>query len=84
MERNKRKVRMGKIISDKMDKTRTVEISRTFRHPLYEKVLRRRSKLYAHDEKNESHIGDTVRIREIRPLSKLKRWSLIEIVKKAI
>lgn len=83
MERSKRKLRVGVVVSDKMDKTRIVEITRAFRHPLYEKVLHRRSKLYAHDEKNEAHAGDQVRVMEIRPLSKLKRWTLVEIVKKA-
>jgi small subunit ribosomal protein S17 len=74
---------MGVVIGDKMNKTRIVEVSHDFRHPLYEKVLTRRSKFYAHDEKNESHQGDQVRIMEIRPLSRLKRWSVIEVVKKA-
>jgi small subunit ribosomal protein S17 len=66
-----------------MNKTRIVEITRAFRHPLYKKVLHRRTKFYAHDEQNQSHAGDTVRIMETRPLSKLKRWTLVEVVKKA-
>jgi small subunit ribosomal protein S17 len=83
MERGNRKFRLGVVVGDKMDKTRIVEIKRSFRHPLYDKVLRRRSKFYVHDEKNESHAGDQVRIMETRPLSKLKRWTLAEVVKKA-
>ena len=83
MERGRRKVRTGIVIGDKTNKTRIVEVTRTFRHTLFDKTLRRRSKLYAHDEKNETHVGDEVRIMESRPLSKLKRWFLLEIVKKA-
>jgi len=83
MERNKRKIRLGVVIGDKMDKTRVVEVVRTFRHAKYEKVMRRSTKLYAHDEKNESHMGDKVRIMETRPLSRLKRWTMAEIVEKA-
>lgn len=83
MERSRRKYRTGVVVSDKTDKTRIVEVSRDFRAPLYGKVLRRRSKLYVHDEKNESHAGDRVKIMETRPLSKLKRWCLVEIEKKA-
>jgi small subunit ribosomal protein S17 len=82
MERGRRKTRTGVVIGDKMDKTRIVEITRSFRHPLYDKVLRRRTKFYVHDEKNESRAGDQVRIMETRPLSKLKRWRLVEVVKK--
>jgi small subunit ribosomal protein S17 len=83
MERNNRKVRLGTVIGDKMEKTRVVEVVRTFRHPAYKKVMRRSTKFYAHDEKQESRIGDTVKIMETRPLSKLKRWRLVEIVEKA-
>jgi small subunit ribosomal protein S17 len=83
MERGKRKAKTGVVVSDKMDKTRIVEIVRTFRHPLYDKVLRRRSKFYVHDEKNESHSGDRVKIMETRPLSRLKRWRLVEVMGKA-
>ncbi len=83
MERGRRKVQTGIVIGDKTDKTRIVEVTRTFRHTMYDKVLRRRAKFYVHDEKNESHAGDEVRIMESRPLSKLKRWFLVEIVKKA-
>ena len=82
-ERNQRKVRVGKVVSDKMNKTIIVEITRTMKHPLYERVIRTRSKLYAHDEAREAHQGDTVRVMECRPLSKLKRWRLVEIMEKA-
>lgn len=83
MERSRRKVRTGVVISDKADKTRIVEVTRKFSDPTYKKVMSRRKKLYAHDEKNESHLGDTVKIMETRPLSKLKRWALVEVAKKA-
>lgn len=82
-ERNQRKARVGKVISDKMNKTIVVEITRTMKHPLYERVIRTSSKLYAHDERREARLGDTVRVMECRPLSKLKRWRLVEIVEKA-
>lgn len=83
MERGRRKFRTGVVIGDKTDKTRIVEVTRTFRDPKYKKVLSMRKKLYAHDEKNESHVGDQVKVMETRPLSKLKRWALVEVVKKA-
>jgi small subunit ribosomal protein S17 len=83
MERNKRKAKTGVVVGDKMDKTRVIEVVRVFKHPKYSKVLRRRSKFYAHDEKNETHIGDKVKITETRPLSKLKRWIVAEVVEKA-
>jgi small subunit ribosomal protein S17 len=76
-------VRVGTVISDKMNKSIIVRVDRTMRHPLYEKIFRTFSKLYAHDEKNEARIGDVVRVMETRPLSKSKRWRLTEIVKKA-
>jgi small subunit ribosomal protein S17 len=82
-KRNYRKVRVGTVISDKMNKSIIVRVDRTMRHPLYEKIFRTFSKLYAHDEKNEARIGDVVRVMETRPLSKSKRWRLTEIVKKA-
>jgi small subunit ribosomal protein S17 len=82
-ERNRRKVRVGKVVSSAMNKTIVVEIMRTMKHPLYERVIRTKSKLYAHDEKNEAGPGDTVRVMECRPLSKQKRWRLTEIVEKA-
>lgn len=81
--RGARKERTGRVVSNKMDKTITVSVERRFAHPLYKKVLRRSRKFHAHDEKNECQIGDLVRIRETRPLSKLKRWKLIRVVEKA-
>ena len=83
MERGKRKKRTGIVIADSMDKTRIAEVTRLFRHAMYEKVMKRKKKFYLHDEKNESHVGDTIRMEETRPLSRLKRWRLVEIVKKA-
>ncbi len=82
-DRNRRKTRIGRVVSSRMDKTIVVEIVRTMKHPLYERVIRTKSKLYAHDEKNEAGPGDTVRVMECRPLSKQKRWRLAEIVEKA-
>jgi small subunit ribosomal protein S17 len=82
VERNKRKVREGWVISSRMNKTIVVAVERLFRHPQYEKVIRRTSKLYAHDEKNECQIGDKVKVMETRPLSKLKRWRLLTVLKK--
>lgn len=78
-----RKVRIGRVVSDKMAKTRVVEVERAIMHPLYKKYIMRRKKLYVHDERNESHAGDTVRVIETRPLSKTKRWRLLEIVERA-
>ena len=83
MERNLRKTRVGKVISDKMDKTIVVAIEDHVKHPLYKKIVKRTYKLKAHDENNESNIGDTVKVMETRPLSKDKRWRLVEIVEKA-
>ena len=83
MERNKRKVREGWVISNRMDKTIVVGVERRFRHPRYEKIIRRTSKLYAHDDKNECRIGDKVKVMESRPLSKLKRWRLVQVLEKA-
>ncbi|MFH2037448.1 MAG: 30S ribosomal protein S17 [Candidatus Zixiibacteriota bacterium] len=83
MKRNMRKVRLGTVTSDKMDKTIVVKIGRTLRHPVYERIIKTDSKLYAHDENNEAGIGDLVRVMETRPLSAMKRWRLIEIVEKA-
>ena len=82
MERNLRKVRTGKVTSNKMDKTIVVAIEEHVKHPLYGKVVKRTYKLKAHDEKNECSIGDTVRVMETRPLSKDKRWRLVEVVEK--
>ena len=83
MERGLRKTRIGVVVSDKMDKTITVEIRTRVKHPLYGKIMNRTKKFKAHDENNEAGIGDTVRIMETRPLSKDKRWHLVEIVEKA-
>jgi small subunit ribosomal protein S17 len=83
MERNERKVRTGVVVSDRMDKTVLVRIERQKRHPLYGKTLRRSSKLAAHDEENQAHVGDRVRVMETRPLSRTKRWRVVEIVERA-
>ena len=83
MERNLRKTRQGKVVSDKMDKTIVVAIENHVKHPLYGKIVKKTYKLKAHDEKNECVIGDTVKVMETRPLSKDKRWRLVEIVEKA-
>ena len=83
MERNLRKTRTGKVISDKMDKTIVVAVVDHVKHPLYGKIVKRTYKLKAHDEKNECGIGDTVRVMETRPLSKDKRWRVVEIIEKA-
>jgi small subunit ribosomal protein S17 len=81
--RRNRKERVGLVISDKMDKTITVQVDWVAHHPVYGKLMRRSTKFKAHDAKEEAGIGDTVRIRETRPLSKTKRWMLVEIVRKA-
>ncbi len=83
MKRNARKVRAGRVISAKMDKTIIVKIERTMRHPVYGKIIKQFMKLYAHDEKNDAGIGDTVQVMETRPLSSLKRWRLVEIIERA-
>lgn len=83
MERNLRKTRTGKVVSDKMDKTIVVAIEDHVKHPLYGKIVKRTYKLKAHDEKNECAVGDTVKVMETRPLSKDKRWRLVEIIEKA-
>ena len=83
MERNLRKTRVGLVTSDKMDKTIVVSIVDNVKHPLYGKIVKRTYKLKAHDEKNECNIGDRVRVMETRPLSKDKRWRLVEIIEKA-
>ena len=82
-ERNLRKTRVGKVVSDKMDKTIVVAVEDNVRHPLYNKIVKRTYKLKAHDENNECGVGDKVRVMETRPLSKDKRWRLVEIVEKA-
>ena len=81
--RGRRKVRTGVVVSDKMDKTVLVRIDRQVRHPLYGKTVRRSSKFAAHDEQNDAHLGDTVRVMETRPLSKTKRWRVVEVVERA-
>jgi len=80
--RNLRKTRIGIVSSNKMDKTITVKVERKIKHPLYGKFLKKTTSFHAHDEKNECSIGDVVRIMETRPLSKTKRWRLIEVVEK--
>jgi len=82
-ERNLRKVRVGKVVSDKMDKTVVVAVENHVKHPLYKKIIKRTYKLKAHDENNECRIGDTVKVMETRPLSKEKRWRLVEILEKS-
>jgi small subunit ribosomal protein S17 len=82
-ERTNRKVRTGVVVSEKMDKTVLVQIDRKVRHPLYQKTVRRSNKLAAHDESNDAHVGDTVRVMETRPLSKTKRWRVVEVVERA-
>ena len=84
MERNLRKTRVGRVISDKMDKTIVVAIEDNVKHPLYKKIVKRTYKLKAHDENNECQVGDKVRVMETRPLSKDKRWRVVEIVEKAV
>lgn len=82
-KQGKRKELTGIVKSDKMNKTRVVVVQRKVRHSVYEKVIKKKKSYYAHDEKNTSHVGDKVRIRETRPMSKLKRWRLLEIIAKA-
>ena len=82
-ERNLRKERIGKVVSNKMTKSCTIAIERKVKHPIYGKFMKKTTKLMAHDEQNAAGIGDTVRIMEIRPLSKNKRWRLVEIIEKA-
>ena len=82
-ERNLRKTRVGKVVSDKKDKTVVVAILDNVKHPLYGKVIKRTIRLKAHDEKNECNVGDTVSIMETRPLSKDKRWRVVSIIEKA-
>ncbi len=78
-----RKTRLGRVVSDKGDKTIVVAIERLVQHPLYKRVVRRTKKLYVHDEQNEAHVGDTVEVMETRPLSKTKHWRLVRIVERA-
>ena len=81
--RGRRKARSGTVVSDAMDKTIVVRMATQIRHPLYGKIVRRSTKLTAHDEENTAHVGDLVRIEETRPLSKTKRWRLLEVVERA-
>jgi small subunit ribosomal protein S17 len=81
-ERNSRKVRVGTVVSDKQNKTVTVSVARRFPHPLYGKQVTRTKKYHAHDENNEYQVGDTVRIVETRPLSKTKRWRVVELIER--
>ena len=83
VERNLRKTRVGIVTSDKMSKTITVAVHSSVRHPLYNKIIKRTYKLHAHDENNEAHEGDTVKVMETRPLSKTKRWRLVEVLERA-
>lgn len=83
MERNLRKERVGKVVSDKMQKTATVLVERKVKHPIYGKFVRKTSKFSIHDENNDCGIGDTVKIMETRPISKNKRWRLVEVLEKA-
>ncbi len=82
-QRNRRRGFVGIVVSDKTDKTRVVNVQRLVKHPRYEKIVRRRSKFYVHDEENVSHLGDKVEIISVRPMSKLKRWRLVRVVKTA-
>ena len=82
MERNLRKTKLGVVSSNRMDKTITISVERKVKHPLYGKFVKKSTKFHAHDEKNECSIGDTVKIMESRPLSKTKRWRLVEVVEK--
>jgi small subunit ribosomal protein S17 len=82
-DRRRRKVRMGQVVSDKMDKTIVVMLERQFPHPSYSRIVRRTSRIKVHDENNECRVGDVVRVMETRPLSKEKRWRLLEVVRKA-
>ena len=82
-ERNMRKTNVGRVVSNKMDKTIVVAVEDSVKHPLYKKIIKRTVKLKAHDENNECTIGDRVRVMETRPLSKEKRWRLVEIIEKA-
>lgn len=83
VERNLRKQRVGVVVSDKMDKSITVAVERRLRHPIYGKYVKKTTKFVAHDEKNDCGVGDTVRIMETRPLSKRKRWRVVEILERA-
>ncbi|MDX2284185.1 MAG: 30S ribosomal protein S17 [Bacteroidia bacterium] len=81
--RNLRKIRIGRVVSDKMDKSIVVAVERKVKHPIYGKFVKKTTRFVAHDETNDSHVGDTVKIMETRPLSKTKRWRLVEILERA-
>ena len=81
--RGRRKVRVGQVVSEKMDKTAVVAVTRLIKHPMYSRFVRRTTRFKVHDEQNECHVGDVVRITETRPLSKDKRWRLVEVMRKA-
>ena len=83
VDRNRRKTRVGMVISDKMDKTIVVSVTEHVKHPLYKKIIKRTYKLKAHDENNEAHVGDTVKVMETRPLSREKRWRLVSVIERA-
>ena len=82
-ERNLRAVRIGEVVSEKMDQTVVVKVSRRFPHPLYKRIITRTAKLVAHDAENECHVGDVVKVMAVRPLSKTKRWRVAEIIERA-
>ncbi len=82
-ERKPRKILVGRVVSDKMDRTVTISIERTFQHPMYKKIVRKTSKIWAHDAETECRTGDRVKVMSTRPLSKLKRWRVVEIIKRA-
>jgi len=82
-ERKPRKNLVGRVVSDKMDRTVTISIERTFQHPMYKKIVKKTSKIWAHDAGNECRTGDKVRVMSTRPLSKLKRWRVVEIIERA-
>jgi len=82
LERNLRKIRIGVVSSNKMDKTVTIAVERKVKHPIYGKFVKKTTRFHAHDEKNECSIGDLVKIMETRPLSKIKRWRLVEVIEK--
>ena len=82
-ERKPRKVLVGRVVSDKMDRTVTISIERTFQHPMYKKIVKKTSKIWAHDAENECRTGDKVKVMSTRPLSKLKRWRVVEIIERA-
>ncbi|MGB2696700.1 MAG: 30S ribosomal protein S17 [Candidatus Zixiibacteriota bacterium] len=82
-QRNKRKIRTGKVISNRMQKTIVVAVERLLQHPRYKRTIKRTNKLYAHDERNECKVGDKVKVMETRPLSKLKKWRVVSVLEKA-